>query len=209
MCLKDNVIKVGMASEKIQYHKCPDVNHTNVIDIDAPPAVRSAFLKMLKSRSKAFADPNESLPFNTSVTATIRTVDDDPIYSKLYPYPWGVADFVDSEIKCLLKDGIIRKSRSPYNNPIWVVDKKGTDEMGNRKKRLVMDFRKLNQKTIADKYPMPSISMILANLGNATYFTTLDLKSGYHQITLAERDREKTSFSVSGGSTNSVACRSG
>lgn len=41
--------------------------------------------------------------------------------------------------------------------------------------------------------------MILANLGKATYFTTLDLKSGYHQITLAERDREKTSFSVSGG----------
>lgn len=41
--------------------------------------------------------------------------------------------------------------------------------------------------------------MILANLANATYFTTLDLKSGYHQITLAERDREQTSFSVNGG----------
>ncbi|KAH8308499.1 hypothetical protein KR044_010063 [Drosophila immigrans] len=46
---------------------------------------------------------------------------------------------------------------------------------------------------------MPNISMILANLGQAKYFTTLDLKSGYHQITLAERDREKTSFSVNGG----------
>jgi len=41
--------------------------------------------------------------------------------------------------------------------------------------------------------------MILGNLGKARYFTTLDLKSGYHQITLAERDREKTSFSVNGG----------
>jgi len=41
--------------------------------------------------------------------------------------------------------------------------------------------------------------MILGNLGRAKYFTTLGLKSGYHQITLAERDREKTSFSVNGG----------
>jgi len=41
--------------------------------------------------------------------------------------------------------------------------------------------------------------MILANLGKAKFFTTLDLKSGYHQIYLAEHDREKTSFSVNGG----------
>jgi len=43
---------------------------------------------------------------------------------------------------------------------------------------------------------MPNISMILGNLGKAKYFTTLDLKPGYHQITLAERDREKTSFQI-------------
>ncbi|KAH8246061.1 hypothetical protein KR032_008007 [Drosophila birchii] len=65
--------------------------------------------------------------------------------------------------------------------------------------RLVLDFRKLNERTIPDRYPMPNISMILGNLGKAKYFTTLDLKSGYHQITLAERDRERTSFFVNGG----------
>ncbi|KAH8236313.1 hypothetical protein KR032_000351 [Drosophila birchii] len=111
----------------------------------------------------------------------------------------GAADFVNNEIQDLLKNGIIQKSKSPYNNPIWVVDKKGTDETGKRKMRLELDFRKLNERTIPDRYPMPNISMILGNLGKAKYFTTLDLKSGYHQITLAERDREKTSFSVNGG----------
>lgn len=65
--------------------------------------------------------------------------------------------------------------------------------------RLVMDFRKLNERTIPDKYPMPNISMILGNLGKAKFFSTLDLKSGYHQIILAERDREKTAFAVNGG----------
>ncbi|KAH8267534.1 hypothetical protein KR026_008122 [Drosophila bipectinata] len=65
--------------------------------------------------------------------------------------------------------------------------------------RLVLDFRKLNEGTIPDRYPMPIISMILGNLGKEKYFITLDLKSGYHQITLAERDCEITSFSVNGG----------
>ncbi|KAH8284395.1 hypothetical protein KR054_006149, partial [Drosophila jambulina] len=151
---------------------------------------------MLKTRKKAFANPNEALPYNTLVVATIRTVTEEPIYTKLYPYPMGAADFVNREIEDLLKNGIIQKSVSPYNNPIWVVDKKGTDDHGNRKMRLVIDFRKLNERTVSDKYPMPNINMILGNLGNAKYFSTLDLKSGYHQIILAERDREKTSFSA-------------
>ncbi|KAH8334815.1 hypothetical protein KR067_012428 [Drosophila pandora] len=90
----------------------------------------------------------------------------------------------------------VRPSRSPYYNPTWVVDKKGTDDNGIKKKRLVIDFRKLNEGTIADPYPMPSIPMILANLGKAKFFTTLGLRSGYHQIYPAEKDREKTTFSV-------------
>jgi len=151
---------------------------------------------MMSSNLNAFADPNKLLPFNTKVVANIRTEDNDPVYSKMYPFPMGASDIVSKEIKDLLKNGIIRPSSSPYNNPIWVVGKKGTDESGSPNKRLVVDFRKLNSKTIADKYPMPSISMILSNLGKASYFTTLDLKSGYHQINLAGSDREKTSFSI-------------
>jgi len=199
LCLASGQLKWGTEVESIDFHTCPDVNFTEVDCSDAPPLVRKAFLKMLSDRKKTFADPNEALSYNTSVVATIRTIDETPIYAKLYPYPMGAADFVNGEIQDLLKNGIIQKSKSPYNNPIWVVDKKGTDETGRRKMRLVLDFRKLNEKTIPDRYPMPNISMILGNLGKAKYFTTLDLKSGYHQITLAECDREKTSFSVNGG----------
>jgi len=196
--LTKNIIEHDHGTEQIFYSKCRNVNFININDVDVPNAVNEDFKKMIKNRSKAFADPNESLPFNINTVATIRT-DGEPVYSKLYPYPMGVADFVNSEVKQLLADGIIRPSRSPYNNPIWVVDKKGFDEEGHRKKRLVIDFRKLNQKTIDDKYPIPSISTILSNIGKAQYFTTLDLKSGFHQIELAERDREKTAFSVNNG----------
>ncbi|KAH8314207.1 hypothetical protein KR074_002881, partial [Drosophila pseudoananassae] len=151
---------------------------------------------IILKRIKVFSTSNEALTFNTSVIASIRTTSDEPVYSKLYPYPMGAADFVNNEIKELLQNGIIRPSRSPYNSPAWVVDKKGTDDNGSKKKQLVIDFRKLNERTIADRYPMPSIPMILANLGKAQFFTTLDLKSGYHQIYLAEKDREKTSNQI-------------
>ena len=100
--------------------------------------------------------------------------------------------------KILLNDDIIKPSRSPYNSPVWVVDKKGTDELGNKKKMLVKHFQKLNSVTTDDKYPIPNTSVILSNLGSAKFFTTLDLKSGFHQIELSERNREKTGFSVNG-----------
>jgi len=175
LCLASGHLKWGNEVEKVEFQSCTDVNFTNVDCPDAPPLARDAFVKMLRDRKKAFANPNEALPYNTSVVATIRTISEEPIYAKLYPYPMGAAYFVNSEIQDLLKNVIIQMSKSPYNNPIWVVDKEGVDESGNRKMRLVLDFRKLNERTIPDRYPMPNISMILGNLGKARYFTTLDL----------------------------------
>lgn len=196
---KNSKLETNTGSEFIQFIKCKNVNFTSVEEIEVPQEITEKFRKVIRSRMGVFAEPDEALPFNTNVVATIRTENEDPIYSKLYPYPMGVADFVNMEIRNLLKDGIIRPSRSPYNNPVWVVDKKGTDDLGNTKKRLVIDFRKLNSKTISDRYPIPNVNVILSNLGKARYFTTLDLKSGFHQILLSEKDREKTAFSVGNG----------
>lgn len=196
---KNKTLNTQSGSEIIKFKKCASVNFTEIENIEVPLEIDKNFKKMLEERISVFADPNEALPYNTNIIATIRTENEDPIYSKLYPYPLGVSDFVNSEVNSMLRDNIIRPSRSPYNNPVWVVDKKGTDEHGNRKKRLVIDFRKLNSKTVDDKYPIPNIVAILSNLGKAKYFTTLDLKSGFHQILLAEKDREKTAFSVGNG----------
>uniref|UniRef100_A0AAG5DT40 RNA-directed DNA polymerase n=1 Tax=Anopheles atroparvus TaxID=41427 RepID=A0AAG5DT40_ANOAO len=98
----------------------------------------------------------------------------------------------------LLDNGIIAHSTSPYSSPVWVVPKK-TDASGKRKIRVVIDYRKLNEKTIEDKYPIPQIEEILDNLGKSSYFTTLDLKSGFHQIEMDPKDRMKTAFSTTQG----------
>lgn len=61
---------------------------------------------------------------------------------------------------------------------------------------MVIDYRELNKATVKDKYPLPLITEILDQLGNAKYFTTLDCASGFHQIEIEPQSRQKTAFST-------------
>ena len=78
----------------------------------------------------------------------------------------------------LLDLGIVKPSVSPYHSPLWIVPKK-LDSKGNKKWRMVIDYRALNEKTIADAYPLPNITDILDQLGGAKYFSVMDLSSGF------------------------------
>jgi len=66
---------------------------------------------------------------------------------------------------------------------------KKVDASGKPKLRVVVDFWKLNDLIIGDSFPLPNIIEILDQLGNAKYFTTLDLASGYHQIPKVEKNK--------------------
>ena len=70
---------------------------------------------------------------------------------------------------------------------------------GKKKWRMVIDYRKLNDKTIEDKYLLPRMEEILENLGKCSYFTTLDLAPGLHQIPVDKNSIEKTAFMVGNG----------
>ena len=83
---------------------------------------------------------------------------------------------IKQQIDDLLAKNIIRHSCPPWSSPVWLVPKK-KDAAGTQKWRLIVDFRKLNEKTIKDRYPMPVISEVLDKLGRAndipkTAFTT-------------------------------------
>jgi len=150
---------------------------------------------MIAKNCMAFADTDGALPYNINTIATIKT-DGEPVYSKSYPHPMGVTEFVNAEVKQLLAN--------PDNNPTWVVDKRGLDQNGVKKKRLVIDFRKLNQKTVDDKYPIPSIWTILSNMGESKYFSTLDLKAGFPNRVSRERPRKNSFLDHSGSRTPQV-----
>jgi hypothetical protein len=102
---------------------------------------------------------------------------------------------VDKQVKKSLQEGIIEESNSPWNSPILVVPKK-RDASGQQYFRLVVDYRKLNEKTIGNAYPLPDITEILDQLGQAKYFSCLDLEMGYHQIDMNPSDVDKTAFST-------------
>jgi len=88
----------------------------------------------------------------------------------------------------MLDKGWIQTSTSPYSSPVLLVRKKMGDWC------LCVDFRRLNALTIKNKYPLLIIEELLEELQGATWFTTLDLCSGFHQIRMATGDEYKTTF---------------
>ncbi|KAG6454158.1 hypothetical protein O3G_MSEX008534 [Manduca sexta] len=60
-------------------------------------------------------------------------------------------------------------------------------------------LRRLNDKTIDDKYPLPNIADLFVKLGNAKYFSTIYFASGYHQIKVDKADQAKTAFTTQSG----------
>lgn len=150
-------------------------------------------IKILKKYEKLLFKEGDQLTNATEVQHEIRTITDQQINSKLYRYPPQHEEEVRRQVREMEDQGIIRKSRSKYSSPLIIIPKK-IDNSGEKKYRLVIDYRKLNEVTVDDKYPLPNIDSILDKLGRAQYFTTLDLAKGYHQIVVKEEDREKTAF---------------
>lgn len=155
-------------------------------------------LKMIADYEDIFFIEGQQLTFTSVVKHKITTSDESPIHTKSYRYPFCHKAEVQRQISKMLDQGIIRPSSSPWTSPVWIVPKK-LDATGQKKWRLVIDYRKLNEKTIDDRYPIPNITDILDKLGRCMYFTTLDLASGFHQIEVDSRDIEKTAFNVENG----------
>lgn len=121
-----------------------------------------------------------------------------PVYTRPYRLPQIQKEEIKKQIQQMIKDDIIEETRSEWNSPLLVVPKK-SDKDGNRKWRVVVDYRQLNQKLEYDKFPLPAITEILDSLGGAIYFSHLDLSQGYYQVELHPSSRHYTAFSTADG----------
>ena len=90
----------------------------------------------------------------------------------------------------MLSRGIIKPCYGPWASPIIVVKKKDGST------RFCVDFRRVNDLTRKDAQPLPRIDNTLDALGGVCYFSTLDLASGYWQVEVDSRDREKTGLAT-------------
>ncbi|UYV73167.1 K02A2.6-like, partial [Cordylochernes scorpioides] len=116
-----------------------------------------------------------------------------PIKHKPYRVSAKEREIIKEQIDEMLRDGIIRPSSSPWSFPVILVKKR------DGKYRFCVDYRKLNDVTVKDVYPIPRIDEVLDTLQGSKYFSAIDLKSGYWQVEVEEKDKEKTAFTTAHG----------
>jgi len=160
---------------------------------------KSSLLSICNDYSDIFFLDGDKIRATTAIAHEIRTSEAmQPINDKPYRLPQRHRQEITDQMEALERDGVITPSDSPWNAPLLVVPKK-PDINGIVKYRVCVDFRKLNQVTVGDAFPLPNITDILDQLGKSKYYTTLDLAQGYHQVPMNPTDREKTAFSTDKG----------
>ena len=142
--------------------------------------------------SDVFSKSASDIGQTNVVKHSIFTGDHPPIKQQARRMPRVKGEEAGRAVDDMLKDGIIEQSTSPWSSPIVLVRKK------NGTTRFCVDYRKLNNITRKDSYPLPRIDDTMEALQGATWFSTLDLKSGYWQVQLSPEAIEKTAFSVAG-----------
>jgi len=184
-----NVIRHESKAERVEcIRQTLRLDHLN-------PSELKHVSELIERNHDLFQLSGEKLGCTTITEHKIATSDEQPINTKQYRFPPIHKDEINRQVNEMLKNDIIKTSMSPYNSPLWIVPKKA-DSKGNKRWRLVIDFRALNKKTLGDAYPLPNISDILDQIGSAKYFSVFDLASGFHQIPMSEADAPKTAFST-------------
>ena len=117
----------------------------------------------------------------------------ETLRSKVYPMPLNEQEELDRFIKENVEKGYIVPSKSPMSSPVFFIKKK------DGKLRLIQDYRKLNEITIKNTYPLPLASDIINKLKGAKVFTKFDVRWGYHNVRIKEGDEWKAAFITNRG----------
>ena len=190
---------------------CPQVSIRLVcdVDLDAMPdhlkivwdanAVsltedqKKPFFDLLMKHQNVFAKSKHDLGRTSFVQHDIFTGDHPPIKQAPRRMPLNKREIAQKEVQAMLENGIIEPSTSPWSSPIVLVKKK------DHTTRFCIDYRALNEITRKDSYPLPNIQDCFDALGGTTWFSSIDLQSGYWQVGMSSADAPKTAFTCSEG----------
>ena len=155
------------------------------------PDLSEEQLVQLQDLLKDYSLVTQAKPGRTSVIEhEIHVGNAAPVRQRAYWIPYSQREAVKKELDAMLEAGVVRPSTSLWASPIVIVEKKDGGL------RFCVDYRRLNQLSKFDAYPMPRIEEVFESVGSSTVITTLDLASGYWQIPMAEGSREKTAFAT-------------
>ena len=118
----------------------------------------------------------------------IDTEDRLPHYEPLRRHPTSQLPLIDQHVEAMLRHDVVEPAASPWcSNVVMVKKKDGT-------MRFCIDYRKTNDLIKKDKFPLPKIDTCLDTLNGSRYFSSCDLRQGYWQTMIDERDLDKTAF---------------
>ena len=175
-------------SDGSHYHLPP-----GIVLPDLDKLALDRFVRVLQQNDAAFSRGEFDLGYNNMIPHEIRLHDDTPISVPYRRVPPHLIEEVRQQLQGLLDRGIIRKSSSPYASAVVLVKKK------NGSLRICIDYRKLNDKTVGDAFPMPKIDHLYEALAGSSLFSCLDLAHGYFQVTMSPESIPYTASRVPWG----------
>ncbi|GFT14063.1 retrovirus-related Pol polyprotein from transposon 297 [Trichonephila clavipes] len=174
-------------------------NHAQLMQISAENLQEELDLRHVENRQikkeleKLIQDYKPEKTASTDVTMRIILKDEEPVCQPPRRLAFTERQEVNKQIEEWLNEGIIRPSSAEYASPIVMVKKKDGSS------RMCIDYRKLNQKLVKDKFPLPIIEDVLDTLQEAKVYSTLDLRNGFFHVDVDEDCRKYTSFIVPDG----------
>ena len=164
-------------------------------NINVPEQYKQQYVDLLYKFRSAISISSTDLGKAKHYSHRIHIKNRNPVYRKQFKIPDAHSKFISDSIDDWLKLGVVKRSSSMYNSPIFCVPKKNGKGL-----RIVQDFRELNLNSHIDKYSMKEISECIGEIGRAgsTIFSTLDLTSGFWQMPLHPQDAHFTAFTVPG-----------
>lgn len=187
----------------IKPHSCVYDDELEYIPVGQPcnnPDLSELSSEQTVEINKLLSEYHEIIPSSETdigrcdiIKHSINTGNHKAIVTRQWPIPHSTKQVMEEEISKMLKMGVIEPCSSPWHSPSLLVKKK------NGSFRYCIDYRAINAITVKDNFPMPRIETVLESLKGATYFSSIDLRSGYWQVSIAEEDRDKTAFSTQSG----------
>lgn len=144
--------------------------------------------KALTEYGDVFALTDKDLGRTDVILHEIDTDNAKPVKQRLRRLPHYAVEEADRQVEDMLNRGIVEPSNSPWAAGVVLVKKK------DNTLRFCVDYRALNALTTKDAYPLPKIDETLDSLSGASWFSTLDLRTGYWQVGLDPKDKPKTAF---------------
>lgn len=145
---------------------------------------KTQLIELLKEFQDMFSSGPNDLGSTSITTHKIDVGEAIPVKQRPRRLPIKQREEANKLIEEMRSQGVIKPSQSPWTSPIVLVKKK------DGSKRFCVDYRRLNKVTKRDSYPLPRVDTTLDAINGASWFSTLDLKSGYWQVRTEESDKE-------------------